>query len=103
MYGIKVHFRVLDVDVDIDSPLDHLPSGGVPYGRGAAAAVKQPGADADHARRCDVVGGHGLLGAGAAHAANDLDVDDGKGASGPMPRIEHGRLQRERRRQGRAR
>jgi hypothetical protein len=44
---------------------------------GAARAVVQVVGDADHAHGGDVVGGGGLDGAGAAHAAQHRDGDDG--------------------------
>lgn len=44
---------------------------------GTSPAVVQVVSDAHHARRRDVVGGRGLDGAGAAHAAKDLDGGNG--------------------------
>lgn len=45
---------------------------------GAAVAVVKIVGDADHAGGANVVGGCGLDGAGAAHAAQDLDRGDGR-------------------------
>lgn len=49
---------------------------------GAPLAVVEVVGDADHARRAHVVCRGGLDGAGAAHAAQDLDRGDGAGGGG---------------------